>query len=757
VQRDADFGLPTQEYGWEYGMMSTTRGSEMAGPIGGRYAVGRVLAAWIGALAIVLTGASVALAQAIPAATQLKDIEIQALSGDRIELRLVTSGIAAEPLAFTIDNPARISLDLQNTTLGLAKRRKDVNVGPLSTILAAEAGGKTRVVLNLDRMVPYQTRVDGNAIVVTLGAADAAAAAVTSFPESRSVPAPAVAGTSRSVSGVDFRRGENGAGRVVITLSDPSTPVDVRKEGDRVVLSFNGATLPADLQKRLDVTDFATPVNSIESASTAGGTRISIAAKLPFQELAYQSDNVFSVEIAPVVAVERDTKPTLFAPDRDYTGERLTLSFQDIETRAVLQLLADVSGRNIIVSDSVAGNVTLRLQNVPWDQALDIVLATKGLDMRENGGVIIVAPADEIASREKADLEARKQIRELEPLLSEFLQVNYAKASDLAELMKGKGGGSKGNALLSERGSVAIDERTNTLLVQDVSENLAQIRRLVSKLDIPVRQVLIESRIVIVNDDFSRDLGMRWGVTAVDDTSDGLLAVSGSGSGTNTIVNSALNNQQSTGSFYPVQLPAQGDRYNVNLPVANPAGRLGLALLGEDYLVDLELSAAQAEGRGEVISSPRVITANQKEASIRQGVEIPYQESSSSGATSTQFKEAVLSLTVTPQITPDDRIILDLTVTKDSVGQVVSDAQGGSIPSIDTREVVTQVLVNNGQTVVLGGVYETEEGESVTKVPFLGDIPGVGALFRSTRKISNKSELLIFVTPKILKEGANIY
>ncbi|MDQ1302804.1 MAG: type pilus assembly protein PilQ [Pseudomonadota bacterium] len=739
-------------------MMSTTRGSEMAGPTGRRCTVSRVRAALIGALAIASTGISTALAQAAPAANQLKDIEVQALSGDRLELRLVTSGAASEPLAFVIDNPARISLDLQNTMLGLDKRRKDVNIGPLSTILAAEAGGKTRVVLNLDKMVPYQTRIDGNAIVVTLGAADAAAAAVTSFPETRAAPTPAVAAANRSVSGVDFRRGDNGAGRVVITLSDPATPVDVRKEGDRVVLSFNGATLPANLQKRLDVTDFATPVNSIESTGTPSGTRISIAAKLPFQELAYQSDGVFTVEVAPVVEAEKDTKPTLFNPDREYTGERLTLSFQDIETRAVLQLLADVSGRNIIVSDSVSGNVTLRLQNVPWDQALDIVLATKGLDMRENGGVIIVAPAEEIASREKADLEARKDIRELEPLLSEFLQVNYAKAADLAELMKGKGGGgSKGNALLSERGSVAIDERTNTLLVQDVSENLAQIRRLVGTLDIPVRQVLIESRIVIVNDDFSRDLGMRWGVTAVDDTSDGLIAVSGSGSGTNTIVNSALNNQQNTGSLFPVQLPAQGDRYNVNLPVANPAGRLGLALLGEDYLVDLELSAAQAEGRGEVISSPRVITANQKEASIRQGVEIPYQESSSSGATSTQFKEAVLSLTVTPQITPDDRIILDLTVTKDSVGQVVSDERGGSIPSIDTREVVTQVLVNNGQTVVLGGVYETEEGEQVSKVPFLGDIPGVGVLFRSTRKISNKSELLIFVTPKILKEGSNIY
>ncbi len=540
---------------------------------------------------------------------------------------------------------------------------------------------------------------------------------------------------------------------MIITLSDPGTPVDVSKEGDRILLTFAGTTLPDSLMKRLDVADFATPVSTIESGRTPTGARVSIAAKLPFEELAYQSDNIFTVEVAPVVKQEIESKPTLFSPDREYTGERMTLSFQDIETRAVLQLLADVSGRNIIVSDTVQGNVTLRLQNVPWDQALDIVLATKGLDMRENGGVIIVAPADEISAREKADLEARKEIRELEPLLSEYLQVNYAKAADLADLMKG----SKGNSLLSERGSVGIDERTNTLLVQDVAERITEIRRLVSNLDIPVRQVLIESRIVIVRDDFSRDLGIRWGVTGVADYNDGLIAVTGTGQGANTIVNSGIDNINSTGQPFPIQVPALNDRYNVNLPIANPAGTLALALLDDDFLVDLEISALQAEGRGEVVSSPRVITANQKEASIRQGVEIPYQEAASSGATTTQFKEAVLSLTVTPQITPDDRIILDLEVTKDSVGANVQSANGGSVPSIDTRAIQTQVLVNNGQTVVLGGIYETEESEDYTKVPFLGDIPGIGALFRSTRKVSNKSELLIFVTPKILREGSNIY
>lgn len=751
-------------------MMSTksgnrTGGMESAWQAARRHLVAHLVAcASVTALALAgsLAGTTLALAQDAPAAAQaqdqgtnrLEDIQVQPVAGNRIELRLVTSGAAPQPLAFTIDNPARIALDLQGTTIGLPARRKDVGVGALDTIVAAESGGRTRVVLNLDTMVPYETRVEGNAVVVTLGAVSPGMADTTSFPAAAPASgAPARATGARSIQNVDFRRGDNGAGRVIVTLSDPGTAVDVSKESGRIVLNFQGAQLPDELLKRFDVRDFATPVNLIEATRTGAGARIAIDAKLPYEELAYQSDSVFTVEVSPVAKAEASSKPTLFSPEREYAGERLTLSFQDIETRAVLQLLADTSGRNIVVSDSVQGNVTLRLQNVPWDQALDIVLATKGLDMRENGNVIIVAPADEIAAREKADLEARKEIRELEPLVSEFVQVNYAKASDLAELIRG----SKGNSLISDRGSVGIDDRTNTLLIQDVAERIGNIRRLVSTLDIPVRQVLIESRIVVVRDDFSRDLGVRWGVTAVRDKSDGLIAVTGNGNGTGTIVDSAVDNINNNGNPFPVTLPALNDRYNVNLPVANPAGQLALAILDDDYLVDLELSALQAEGRGEVISSPRVITANQKEASIRQGVEIPYQESASSGATTTQFKEAVLSLTVTPQITPDDRIILDLLVTKDSVGDVVTNERGGSVPSIDTRSVETQVLVDNGQTVVLGGIYETEQSEDYRKVPFLGDIPGVGNLFRSTRKVSNKSELLIFVTPKILREGSNIY
>jgi len=680
---------------------------------------------------------------------QLRDIQVQTLPGNKVELELKLSGAAPEPLAFTIENPARIALDFPNTTIALPSRRKDVGIGGLSTVLAAESGGRTRVVLNLDAMVPYQTRAAGNSVFVTLGVQGSGAVAAAA-PVAASAPA-VTAG--RSIQSVDFRRGEQGGGRVVLNLSEVGAPVDVRKEAGQIILSLANTQLPDAMVKRLDVTDFATPVDTVDVTRMGTNARIVIAAHGAFEELAYQSDKVFTVEVKPVSKAAAEKKATLFSPDKQYTGEKLTLNFQDIETRAVLQLLADVSGRNIVVSDSVQGNVTLRLQSVPWDQALDIVLATKGLDKRQNGNVMIIAPSDEIAAREKADLEARKEIRELEPLVSEYLQVNYAKARELSDLVKGKGKG----GMLSDRGSVALDERTNTLMVQDTADRVGEIRRLVATLDIPVRQVLIESRVVVVRDDFSRDLGVRWGVTGANRHGDSLLTTSGSGAATDTMTGSAITNINTTGSPYPLDTPKLSDRYNVNLPVANPAGRVAVALLSEHFLVDLELSALQAEGKGEVISSPRVITANQKEAFIKQGVEIPYQQASSSGATTTQFKEAVLSLTVTPLITPDDRIIMDLKVTKDSVGKVITNERGGQVPSIDTRSVETQVLVNNGQTVVLGGIYETEQGEDMNKVPLLGDIPGLGNLFRSSTRVSKKSELLIFVTPKILKEGSSIY
>ena len=440
-----------------------------------------------------------------------------------------------------------------------------------------------------------------------------------------------------------------------------------------------------------------------------------------------------------------------------YTGEKLSLNFQDIDTRAVLQLLADASGQNIVVSDTVKGSVTLRLQSVPWDQALDIVLRTKGLDKRRDGNVIIVAPSDELASREKADLASKKDIQELAPLHTEFLQINYAKAADLALLLKG---GANANSVLSTRGSVAVDERTNTLLLVDTAEGLDAIRKMVTTLDIPVRQVLIESRLVIVNDDFERDLGVRAGYTGIHSNgNNGLFMTSGTALSTDVGLNSALGNLASTGTVNPVKVPtgdAAASRYNVNMPVSNPAGSLAFLLLGSDYIVDLELSAAQAEGRGEVVSSPRLITANQKAARIEQGTEIPYQEAASSGATTISFKKAVLSLTVTPLITPDNRIILDLVVTKDSVGQVVVTSGGVNVPSIDTRTLTTRVMVGDGQTVVLGGILETDRRESEKKVPYLGDIPILGHLFKTTSKTNKKNELLIFVTPKILREGVKV-
>jgi type IV pilus assembly protein PilQ len=690
---------------------------------------------------------------------RLQDIQVQSLPGQRVELKLIMSGTAPEPLAFTIDNPARIALDLPNTTLGLTSRRRDVNIGPLDTVLTAEANGRTRVVLNLGSMVAYDAKASGNTVTVTLGDGDEYdagttqfASAVTSQPQSYSGSA-----SGRSITSVDFRRTRDGGGRVVVNLTDPSTPVDIRQEGGRVVAIFKDTGLPAELMRRLDVMDFATPVTTVDTLRTNLDTRIVISADGKYEQLAYQSDNEFTIEVNPAPEAQQESS-SLFSETREYEGQRLTLNFQDIETRAVLQLLAETSGRNIVVSDTVQGNVTLRLRNVPWDQALDIVMTTKGLDMRQNGNVIIVAPAEEIAARETADLEARQAISELEPMYSEFLQVNYAKASDLAALISADGGG---NAMLSERGSIAVDDRTNTLLVQDTAERLQDIRRMVTTLDVPIKQVLIETRIVVVNDDFSRDLGIRLGVTAFNEnSSDGVSVISGTGSGTDTMIGSALDNlsDPANGTIYPISVPQLGNRYNVNVPIAEAAGRFALAVLESDYLVDLELTALEAEGRGEIVSTPRVITANQKEASIEQGVEIPYQQAASSGATTIQFKKAVLSLTVTPQITPDNNIIMDLRVHKDNVGDIISTGGiGGTVPSIDTRSVETQVLVSDGQTVVLGGIYETERRETVSKVPFLGDIPVLGNLFKSKKRVDNKAELLIFVTPRILEEGSSIY
>jgi type IV pilus assembly protein PilQ len=493
--------------------------------------------------------------------------------------------------------------------------------------------------------------------------------------------------------------------------------------------------------------DFATPVQTVDALRVEGSSRLVISAQGDFEQLAYQSDNQYTIEIKPSL------KHANAEEKKEYTGERLTLNFQDIDVRSVLQLLADTSGQNIVVSDSVTGNLTLRLQNVPWDQALDIVLRTKGLDKRRQDNVIIIGPTAELASREKAELAARKEVQELSPTRTEFMQVNYAKVTDLQKLIKNT---NAKDSMLSPRGSLSVDERTNTLLVQDTADKLADIRRLVQTLDVPVKQVLIEARIVIVSDTFERDLGARLGVSGFTTTNGGLATISGTNVGTDSMLTSAFPPSTTKPSGF-INFPTLDNRYQVNLPAANVNGSIGLSLLSGKHLLDLELSAAQNEGKSETISSPRVITANQKQASIMQGVEIPYQESASSGATTTQFKNAVLSLKVTPLITPDNRVILDLDISDDAVGQQVTSATGGSVPSIDTREIITQVLVNDGQTVVLGGILDTTKSFAANKVPFFADIPVLGNLFKSTIKINNKTELLIFITPKILREGSNLY
>ncbi|HET7570331.1 MAG TPA: type IV pilus secretin PilQ [Gammaproteobacteria bacterium] len=666
---------------------------------------------------------------------QLQSIQATPLGGDRVQIDLTLANPAPAPRSFSIDKPARIAIDLPGTTPALDSMHQSVDVGAVREVETAAAGGRTRVVLDLNYPAPYSTRTDGRHVYITVGQG-AAQTASTFGPKSGGTVTTAV---QSKVEKIDFRRGEDGAGRVLVTLSDPHTEANVQKQGDEVVVQLKNTTLPKKLMQRLDVRDFATPVTAIDALKRGDNTRLVIHTHGQYQQLAYQSDDLLAIEIKPVTEAQQAR-----AQKKQYTGKRLTLNFQDISVRAVLQILADFTGLNMVVSDSVNGNITLRLQNVPWDQALDIILKSKGLAMRKHGNVIVVAPAKEIAQREQQQLQAKQQIQQLLPLESAFIQVNYAKAADLAKLIK-----SQQNSLLSKRGSVTVDARTNTLLVQDTADRLDNIRELVHKLDVPVRQVLIESRIVIVNSDFTRELGVRLGETATHPTDSGLIAVSGSAEAADSIAASGVS--PPTGALAPLD-----SRLAVNAPASSPVGQLAVSILSGNYLLDLELSALQAEGHGEVISRPHVITANQQEALIQQGVQIPYQQASSSGATNTQFKNAVLKLQVTPQITPDNKIIMDLDVSKDSVGATVPSATGGTVPSIDTREVKTQVLVDNGDTVVLGGIYETSRTQSVHKVPLLGDIPLLGFLFRNTSTTNNKKELLIFVTPKIISSDAQL-
>jgi type IV pilus assembly protein PilQ len=673
------------------------------------------------------------------AANSLEEISFNTLPGNSLQIALRMAEPATEPLSFTIDNPARIALDLPDTQNNLPQRTVPIGLGLARSISTAEAKGKTRVVLNLTQLVQYRTQVEGNNIYLTLENQLGTLSTVTeedSTARSRKQAAETAKTrrSSRSIENIDFRRGNKGEARIIVNLSESKIPVDVKQEGDKMVVDFLGAGMSDELARRLDVIDFATPAKTIDSFINGPNIRIIVTPiSGDFEHLAYQSDDVFTLELKPV---PKEVREQLVKEKFGYTGERLSLNFQDIEVRSVLQLIADFTNLNVVVSDSVSGKLTLRLKNVPWDQALDIILDSKGLAQRKSGNVLLIAPTEEIATREKLELEAMAQVQELAPLRSEYVQINYAKAEELAALLKGAG--SEGSSLLSDRGRVSLDQRTNTLLIQDTAEKLEDIRALITRLDIPVRQVEIVSRIVIASNDFNKELGIRFGSTRT--------SVQAAGQGTiNTgnlgAVTDILNGDE-------IEL---NDRMNVNLPTTTSSfGTLALALAKLPFgtLLELELSSLQAEGRGEVISTPRVLTANQKEAFIEQGVEIPYEQATSSGATSIAFKKAVLSLLVTPQITPDDRIIMDLTVNNDTVGELFA-----GIPSIDTREVNTQVLVNNGETIVLGGIFEQNTREDVSKVPFFGDLPGIGRLFKRTVTEDDKSELLIFVTPKIIRDG----
>jgi len=698
-------------------------------------------------------------AQAQAPSNVIQNVQYSTLPGNRLQISLELSEHAVNPLSFTINDPARIAFDFADTGSKLPKRSQPIGIGVAQSITTISTKTKTRVILNLTEVVPYQVTTQGRNVLITLDseATGAAFEATSTSVGTSAAGTPRFSDSFRGIDNIDFRRGEEGEGRVVIHLTEANIPMDINEEFGKVIVEFIGIKLPDELRQTLDVLDFATPVKTISSFEKDNKVRIEIEpVNSNFEHVAYQANNIFTIELKPISKEElEEVKKEKFG----YTGERLSLNFQDIPVRAVLQLIADFTSLNVVVSDSVDGNLTLRLKNVPWDQALDIILKAKGLSKRESGNVMLIAPSEEIAAQEKIDLEARQSITELAPIRTAFFTINFAKVTELAALFSGAstgdGEGSGSTGILSPRGAVIIDERTNTLIVKDTEEVISEIRRTLKKLDIPIRQVMISSRIVIATDDFTRELGSRFGVTSATTNSDGFGVTTGTFRGADTMTSSGLDNIANTGTPTPFDIPTGAgavDRLNVNLATAGAAaGSMAFAVLTGSTLIDLEISALQAENKGEIVSSPRVVTADRHQARIEQGVEIPYTSASSSGATSVEFKKAVLSIEVTPQITPDDRVIMDLSVNNDTVGDIFS-----GIPSIDTREVTTQVLVNNGDTVVLGGIYQQETRDEVDKVPFLGDIPLIGYFFRHTLESDKKRELLIFVTPKILKDSLSL-
>ena len=668
----------------------------------------------------------------------IQSIDVSTQAGT-VTVRLgLKEALPNPPAAFTVNNPPRVALDFPNTANGLGKSTQDVNQGELRTIRFGQSAGRTRVVFNLAKLVKYDTRMEGNTVVVTLqsGGATAAAATTTQFAE------PKTNGDQHNVQDVSFRRGKNGEAQIIVDLSDTATGIDLRQQGRTVLVDFLQTMLPPALERRFDVTDFGTQVDFFEVTRQGNNTRITVTPKGRWEQSAYQTDKRFIIEIKPVV--EEAGRPK---EGKGYAGEKLSLNFQNIEVRAVLQVIADFTNLNVITSDTVSGNLTLRLKDVPWDQALDIILQAKGLDMRKTGNVVWIAPRDELATKEKLALEAQQQIADLEPMRTESFQLNYQKADEFKNILT-----DATQKILSKRGSAVIDPRTNMLFIQDIPSKLDEIRQLIKLTDIPSRQVLIEARIVEASDTFSRNLGARLGF--VDTTGRGSQVPGG----THRVT--AGGGLAATGAFTG-QIADIPDFFTDGLSSNMPAPGLGGVAPGQFSLIlmndlmskflNLEITALQADGKGKIISSPRVITADNVEAIIEQGTEIPYQQATSSGATSVSFRKATLSLKVKPQITPNDNIIMKLNVNKDSVG-----ANTSAGPSIDTKQISTEVLVENGGTVGIGGIFEQEESSTRTKVPMLGDIPVIGIFFRQDLRRNDKRELLIFVTPRVVKDSLSV-
>lgn len=695
---------------------------------------------WVGLSTIALI-ANLAGVSSSALAAVLTDVKFASMSGDRTEVTLTFDEAPPQPSGYTIAQPARIAVDLKGVTNGLKSRNMSLGVGNAQSLTVVEAKDRTRLIFNLVQLVPYSADVRGNQIVLQIGSeasAGSVASAALNQGAATSSTTTAAPSTADQLTNVDFHRGEKGEGQVVISLSNSKIGVDMTEEGGKIRLRIAGAGLPENLRRRLDVTDFATPVKRVDTFMEDGVVIVEIRPEGNYDFLAYQADNQFTVSVEPLTEdqVEKRRKDKF-----PYSGEKLSLNFQNIEVRSVLQLIADFTGLNLVASDTVSGSITLRLQNVPWDQALELILKTKGLDKRQVGNVLLVAPADEIAAREKLELETNKQIAELAPLRLDIVQVNYAKAKDIVDLLK------KDDQLISERGFISSDERTNSISVRETADKLEQIRRLVSTWDIPVRQVLIEARIVRARADAAEELGIEWGGAGSHRVNEGKGAflVGGSSTSIKEVGNNAFAASDGNAATDAITLIPDALAVDLGVTRANTSS-IAIGYQRNDMILDLALSAFQSDGKAEIVAQPRIVTADRKSAKIKSGEEIPFQEATSSGATNVEFKEAVLSLEVTPQITPDDKIIMDLKVNQDNRGQVTN-----GVPSIETNEVTTQVLVANGETIVLGGIFQSEVSSTVTKTPFLGDIPYLGRLFKKTESVDTRSELLVFITPKIMK------